>query len=148
VITVDWALTIGRLPADVFRHVTDVERYPDWQRATGITAVERLDAEPLGEGSRFRMERLVRGNPGTVECTVTVFEPDTRFAFKGHDSAGFDLETDLRLLPDVPGTRLEWRFTMTTPGLLSLAGGMLRREVRTAAERDFGRLKELLEKIA
>jgi uncharacterized protein YndB with AHSA1/START domain len=148
VITVDWALTIGRLPADVFRHVTDVERYPDWQRATGITAVERLEAEPLGDGSRFRMERVVRGNHGHVDCTVTIFAPDTRFAFKGHDSAGFDLETDLRLAPDGAGTRLEWRFTMTTPGLLSLAGGMLRREVRTAAERDFSRLKGLLEQVA
>lgn len=147
-ITVDYELRIGRIPDDVFRHVADVERYPDWQRATGVVAVERGDNEPLGAGSRFRMERLVRGNRGMVECEVTAFEPGRRFGFRGHDSAGFDIDAETRLTAEGARTKLAWRFAMTTPGLLSLGGGMLRREIRSAAERDFGALKRMLELVA
>lgn len=147
-IEVAWSISIGRLPEDVFRHVTDVDRYPAWQRATGIVGVERPDGAPLNAGSRFILERVVRGNRGTVECEVTAFEPGRRFAFRGRDSAGFDVETEIDLAPAGAGTRLDWRFRMTTPGLLSLAGGMLRREVLTAAEADFTGLKRMLEKVA
>jgi hypothetical protein len=147
-ITVDYELKIGRIPDDVFRHLAAVERYPDWQRAAGIVAVERDDDGPMQAGSRFRMERVVRGNRGVVDCEVTAFEPAQRFGFRGHDSAGFDLDAEIKLSSDGAGTKLSWRFAMTTPGLLSLAGGMLRREIRSAAERDFGALKRMLELIA
>lgn len=147
-ITVDVELTIGRIPEDVFRHVADVKRYPDWQRATGIVEVEVEGDQPVAAGSRFRMARLIRGNRGSVDCTVTVFEPGRRFAFRGRDSTGFDLDTEIRLSPHGVGTKVEWRFAMTTPGLLSLGGGALRREIRLAAERDFRALKEMLELVA
>ncbi|HEY7524398.1 MAG TPA: SRPBCC family protein [Candidatus Limnocylindrales bacterium] len=147
-IEVAWSVGIGRLPEDVFRHVADIERYPDWQRATGIVGVRRTDDGPLGPGSRFVIERLVRGNRGSVDCVVTAVDPGRRFAFRGRDSSGFDVETEIDLAPAGMGSRLDWRFRMTTPGLLSLAGGMLRREVLAAAESDFTSLKRMLEQVA
>ena len=129
-------------------HVADVERYPEWQRAAGIRSVDRDDKEPLAAGSRFRMERLTQGHPGTLEATVTGFEPGRRFAFRARDSAGFDVETEISLAAEGAGTRLTWRFTMTTPGLLRFAGSMLGREIRRAAEADFATFKARLEQVA
>jgi carbon monoxide dehydrogenase subunit G len=147
-IEVEWTGTIGRLPDDVFRHVADVERYPEWQRAAGIRRVERDDDGPLAVGSRFRIERVTQGQAGTLEATVTGFEPGRRFAFQARDSAGFDVETEISLAADGAGTRLTWRFTMTTPGLLRFAGSMLSREIHRAAEADFATFKARLEQVA
>jgi hypothetical protein len=147
-ISVDWSVTIGRGPDDVFRHVADVARYPEWQQATGITGV-LLAFDGLPEvGARFRLERVTRGRAGTIDCVVTAFEPGRRFAFQGDDSGGFSIGFETRLEPDGPGTRLDWRFSMTTPGLLGLAGSMLKREIRATAEQDFGGLKRRLEQVA
>jgi carbon monoxide dehydrogenase subunit G len=148
VIEVDWSGTIGRLPDDVFRHVADVERYPEWQRAAGIQRVERDADAPLEAGSRFRIQRLTQGRPGSLDAIVTAFEPGRRFAFRARDSAGFDVETTIDLAASGAGTRLSWRFSMTTPGLLRFAGSMLAREIRRAADTDFASLKARLEQVA
>jgi uncharacterized protein YndB with AHSA1/START domain len=148
VIAVDWSLTIGRSPDDVFRHVAAIERYPDWQRATGIRAVIVDGNTPVGLGSGFRMERLTQGQSGTLDGKVTAFEPGRRFAFRAHDSAGFDIEADTTLSAAGAGTRLDWHFTMTTPGALRFLGSMLSSGIRKAAEADLGELKRRLEQVA
>jgi len=148
VITVEWSGTIGRTPDDVFRHVSAIELYPEWQRAAGIRRVERDAGVPLAVGSTFRMQRLTQGQAGTLDATVTAFEPGLRFSFRAHDSAGFDIESEMMLAVEGAGSRLDWRFTMTTPGVLRFAGSILTREIRRAAEADFAVLKARLEQVA
>lgn len=147
-IRVDHELTIGRTPADVFAHVTRVESFPDWQSAAGIRRVVRTDEGPMAAGSQFTMDRMTRGLPGRITCTVTAFEPDRRFAFHATDSDGFTADVETLLAPDGPATSLSWRLTMTAPGFYRFLEPVLDREVRNAADADFAALKRMLEAVA
>ena len=46
-ISLDLDVRIGRPADQVFAHLTDVERWPEWLIASGIVRVERLDPGPL-----------------------------------------------------------------------------------------------------
>ena len=64
-ISLELEVRIGRPSAEVFAHLTDVERWPEWLIASGIVRVERLDAGPLVAGSRLRIEQRVAGRAST-----------------------------------------------------------------------------------
>lgn len=147
-VRVEQHVLIGRSSADVFAHITRVEAFPEWQSGAGITRVERAGDGPIGPGSRFRMDRVTRGNVGRIECVVTAFEPGRRFAFHSEDSDGFSADVDTLLVPEGPGTRLVWRFAMTTPGFYRFLSPVITSEVRKAAAADLGTLKRLLEQVA
>ncbi|MEA3203076.1 MAG: carboxymethylenebutenolidase [Thermoplasmata archaeon] len=55
--------TIGRPPAAVFKAITDLRTFPDWNPTTKAAA--KLTDGPVGEGTRF--ELAVRGFGRTVQ---------------------------------------------------------------------------------
>ena len=71
-VSVDIETVIARPPADVFAALIDVEHYPEWLIASGITRVERLDAGPLGAGSGLRISQTVAGRSTVLDGKVTV----------------------------------------------------------------------------
>jgi uncharacterized protein YndB with AHSA1/START domain len=142
------SLLIGRTPDDVFRHITDIERYPEWQVAAGIRQVERADVEPLGQGSRFHVERVTQGMAGTIDCVVTAFEPGGRFSFEGRDSAGFDVLVDTVLEPDGPATRVDWSMEIANHRINRFLQPIVTGQMRRAAAIDLENFKRRLEAVA
>ncbi len=145
---VNLSIAIGRTPDDVFSHVADIERYPEWQVAAGITRVARADDGPLGQGSRFLVDRVTQGMAGTIDGFVTVFEPGQRFAFAGQDSAGFTVEVETVLVPDGPVTRLEWQMVIGNHGINRFIQPIVTGQIRRAATIDFENFKRRLEAVA
>ena len=139
---------IGRTPDDVFRHVADIERYPEWQVAAGIKRVVRADDEPLGQGSRFLVDRVTQGMAGTLDCVVTVFEPGQRFAFGGQDSAGFTVDVDTVLVPEGPVTRVDWQMLISNHRINRFIQPIVTGQIRRAATIDLENFKRRLEAVA
>jgi hypothetical protein len=147
-ITLDLEVRIGRPADQVFAHLTDVERWPEWLIASGIVRVERLDPGPLGEGSRLRIEQRVAGRASTLEARVsTLSAPDT-FGVAGRDADGISIEIDAGLTPDGPLTRLGWRLRIGLPLRYRMLESMAAPQVRRAAALDLEAFRQRLESVA
>ena len=72
--TFSTSIEIAAPPADVWRVVSDVERWHEW--TASITRVRWLDGRPAGVGrtARVTQPKIAPGN-----FVVTVWEPDRRF---------------------------------------------------------------------
>jgi len=147
-VRIEQSVPIGRSPDDVFRHIVDIERYPEWQVAAGIRRVARQDEGPLGVGSRFDVERVTQGMAGTIDCVVTVFEPGRRFAFQGQDSAGFDVVVEAVLVPDGPATRVDWSMEISNHRFNRFLQPIITGQMRRAAAIDFENFRRRLEAVA
>lgn len=149
-VNVQYDVRIGRSPESVFRYITQVETYAEWQRKGGIERVTRVDEGPTRLGTRFQMERRARGGKlATIDCEVTGFDPGKRFAFHSIDDDGFTGDFTTTLEPVGGGTNLHWAVNMRPPNLLyRLLGPVIAREIRRSADADFPELKRTLEAIA
>jgi uncharacterized protein YndB with AHSA1/START domain len=142
---------VRRPIGDVFAVLADVERYPDWLRASGIAAVSRLDQGALGVGSRLRIEQRLPGRASVLDGEVTVFDPPRGFAFAARSSDGVAIEALAELAADQgppsdpPITRLRWSIRLGLPLRFRLLEGMIAPEARAAATKDLGNLKRRLE---
>ena len=71
-------------------------------RIKGITKVEMVTPGPVGVGTRFR-EWRGRQN---VDMEVTAWSPPRSYTLRGY-AMGTEFSSDIRCVPDGPGTRLE-----------------------------------------
>ena len=69
-------ITIAAPPAQVWKVLAKVERWPEW--TPSVRKVERLDSKPFGPGSSFRIEQP-RLRPAT--WTVTEYKPGESFTW-------------------------------------------------------------------
>jgi uncharacterized protein YndB with AHSA1/START domain len=132
-------------PGEVFAYLTDVERIPEWQAEAGIKRVTRSGQEPMGIGSRFRMERHAQGRITGIDATMNLWEPPHRFAFDTVDDSRFvgHFDTQLEEASD-GGTDLTWTVDMQPPGMWRLMSPVIRRAIDKAADVDFVNLQRRL----
>jgi uncharacterized protein YndB with AHSA1/START domain len=135
-ITVETEARIARPPADVFAAIVDVEAYPSWLIASGITRVERLDAGPLKAGSRLRIAQTVAGRSTVLQGAVTVLEPGAAFGLRGNDPDGITVEIDAVLAADGLTTRLRWSLRVKLPLRYRMFESMVAPQARRAAALD------------
>lgn len=148
-ITVEIETRIARTPADVFAELADVERFPAWLIASGITRVERLDAEPLAVGSRLRIDQSVGGRSTVLDGAIDRFEPELAFALHGRDRDGVTVEIDAALVADGEGaTRLRWSLRLGLPLRFRMFESMVAPQVRRAATLDLEAFRRRLESPA
>jgi len=83
VITIDFDLTIGRRPEEVFEYLEDPEKVSQWQ-AWAVEIKQETDG-PRGVGTRFRDVRKFLGR--RIESTVefTEYEPPRILSLKVSD---------------------------------------------------------------
>jgi len=142
-------IPITRSPADVFAHLTAVERWPEWLIASGIVRVDRqADAGPLVAGSTLVIDQRVAGRAATLEAKVTAMEAPTHFAVSGRDADGVTVEIDARLTPTDPGTRLRWRLKIGLPLRYRVFESMAKPQVQRAAALDLEAFRQRLDSVA
>lgn len=144
-IAVEIETRIARPAADVFAALVDLERYPAWLIASGITRVEPLDAPPLRAGSRLRISQTVAGRSTVLDGAVTVLSPGAAFGLRGKDSEGVSIEIDTVIAPDDLATRLRWSLHIKLPLRYRVFESMVAPQARHAAALDLEAFRRRLE---
>jgi hypothetical protein len=136
---------IARPVAEVFAALIDLEHYPAWLIASGITRVEPLDPPPLRAGSRLRISQTVAGRSTVLDGQVTVLAPDAAFGLRGKDPEGISVEIGTVLAPDALATRLRWSLRIGLPFRYRLFESMVAPQARQAATLDLEKFRLRLE---
>ena len=144
-VAVELDTRIARTPATVFAALIDVERYPAWLIASGITRVERLDAGPLATGSGLRIHQTVAGRSTILDGKVTVLTPAAAFGLRGKDKDGISIEIDATLALDDLATRLRWSLRVGLPLRYRMFESMVAPQAKRAAALDLEAFKQRLE---
>jgi hypothetical protein len=137
---------IARPVADVFAALIDVESYPSWLGASGITGVQLLDAGPLHAGSRLRIAQTVAGRSTVLDGIVTVLAPGAAFGLRGKDPEGISIDIDTVVAPDEMATRLRWSLRVGLPLRYRLFESMVAPQARHAAAVDLEAFRLRLER--
>jgi carbon monoxide dehydrogenase subunit G len=140
VVRIELTIDVARPAAEVFEHLIDLERLPEWQ----ASAVESRSDEPLAEGVRIFECRRVMGKEIHNELEVTAFDPPRRLTLKALNGP-VRFTVDHRLAEADGGTRLEVVAEGKAGRLMKLGEPLLARQAEQELRGDFVRLKELLE---
>lgn len=138
-ISSDLSVTIARPIAEVFTDLVDVESWPAWLIASGVTNVTREagDDEALDVGSTLVIEQRLAGvRSSVVEAVVTAFDRPNRFAVRGRDADGITVEIDAALTAVDAGCRLDWSLRIGLPLRYRMFESMAAPQVRHAAGLD------------
>jgi uncharacterized protein YndB with AHSA1/START domain len=133
-------LDIDRPPEDVFALLTDVTRLPEWQGS----AVSASAEGEVALGTRIRETRRFLGREYKVVHEVSAYEPPHRFDVRSVEGP-IPLTVRHTLEPSGGGTRLEVLGEANVKGVLRFAAGGIAKTAEAEFQRDFERLKEILE---
>lgn len=141
---------IGRPVADVFAHIADIDRWPEWLIASGIVRVARSSpAAPLAVGEHLTVEQRAAGRAGTFAATVTTFDAPSRVALTGKDGDGVSIDIGAELASaDGIATDLRWSIRIGLPFRYRIFESMAAPQVQRAAALDIEALKRRLESVA
>jgi carbon monoxide dehydrogenase subunit G len=140
VVRIELTIDVARPAEEVFAHLVDLDRIPEWQES----AVESRADEPLAEGVRIFECRRALGREVHSELEVTEFDRPRRLMLKTVNGP-VRFTIDHRLAETDGGTRLTVVAEGKAGGLMRLGEPMLARTVEAEMRKDFERLKELLE---
>ena len=139
-VRIELTIDVARPAEEVFAHLVDLDRIPEWQES----AVESRADEPLAEGVRIFECRRALGREVHSELEVTEFDRPRRLMLKALNGP-VRFTVDPRLAEADGGTRLTVVAEGKAGGLMRLGEPMLARTVEAEMRKDFERLKELLE---
>jgi carbon monoxide dehydrogenase subunit G len=140
VVRIELTIDVARTADEVFEHLIDLDRLPEWQ----ASAVESHSDEPLAEGVRIFECRRVLGKEIHNELEVTAFDPPRRLTLKAlNGPVRFTVD---HLLAETDGsTRLQVVAEGKAGRFMKLGEPVLTRQAEKELRSDFARLKELLE---
>jgi uncharacterized protein YndB with AHSA1/START domain len=139
-VTVD--LTIARPPEDVFARIADIDAWPSWLIASGITSVRRTASGSVTVGERFAVQQRAAGRTGTFDVVARVVDPMTRFVVEGRDPDGVSIAIDATLAAADEGSALRWSIRIGLPFRYRIFESMARPQVERAARLDIERLRQ------
>jgi carbon monoxide dehydrogenase subunit G len=120
-------------PEPAFAFVADFANAMHWD--PGVATSERVDAGPVGVGSRYRLGVRLAGRIAPIEYRITVFEPSRRVVLAGEGS-GVSAVDEIRFEPAGTGTRIDYTADIRLAGVLRLVqpflGGQFARIGREA----------------
>ncbi len=140
---------IGRPIEDVYRHLADLDRWPEWFIATGIRRVERQESGPAVDGERLHIEQAAAGRAGRFEGRVTRAEPPTHLSISGRDADGVSIDIEALLSTVEPSISvLRWGVRIGLPFRYRVFESLARPQVERAVVLDVEAFKRRLESVA
>ena len=139
-VRIEYSIDVARPAEEVFEHLVDLDRLPEWQSS----AVKSRADEPLAEGVRIFECRRALGREIHSELEVTEFERPRRLTLKTLKGP-VRFTVDHRLAEADGGTRLTVVAEGKAGGFMRLGQPVLARTVEAELRKDLERLKELLE---
>ena len=117
------------LPLDAtFAYVADFANAEEWD--PGVATAQRLDAGPVGVGTRYRLGVRIGGRVAPMEYRISVFEPPTRVVLVGFGS-GVSAVDDIRFEEVETRTRVDYTADITLDGARRLIQPFLGRAFAT-----------------
>ena len=136
------AVTIGKLPADVFPWLLEADNVPRWM--TGLEAYEPLDPGPLRVGSRIRQELSVSGHQLRFELRVAELDPPRRAVLR-FEGSGFKAANEYSVREADGGAHVTWVISGDTTSFKArLIAPMVQAKLQEKLETDLARLRALL----
>lgn len=138
------SIEIARPAEEVFAFVADMANNPDWQK--GQQSCEWTSEPPLRLGSTYDQTASFLGKTITSSFEVTEYEHGHRIRIVStQGSMPIDVTRTVEPLgPD--RCRVGARVRGTAPRAMRLLGPLLDRMVRSSVEKDYRRLRDLLER--
>ncbi|MGC9666427.1 SRPBCC family protein [Planosporangium sp. 12N6] len=139
-----FTIEIALPPTGVFAYVTDVLRFPEWQK--DVVGVRMVDGQPPRVGARFTTTRRIGRAERTMTQQITEIDPSRRWAARGVDGP-VRPHAAVTVEPCGDGTRSRITLALDYEGhgigvpLLPL----VRRQTRAGAPISLGNLKKRLE---
>lgn len=124
----------------VFAFITDTSKLSTWQ--SNLIKSEPLTEGPLRTGSRFREVRRINNKEENIEAEITRLEPNKRLETKTLTKP--QAMVSYVLDPEPGGTRLKYKFTLETSGVMRLIEPMMAKSIQEGSEADFVTLKRIL----
>jgi carbon monoxide dehydrogenase subunit G len=106
-----------------FDYVADFSTTAEWD--PGIDEASRLDDDPIGEGSRFRVMAVFNGRRLPLEYRITAYERPRRVVLVG-DGATFHGEDEILFESVENGTRVTYRADLQLRGLARIVEPFMR----------------------
>jgi carbon monoxide dehydrogenase subunit G len=133
-------IEIERSPEDVFAYLTDVSNLTTWQ--DGVHRAEILDGGDVRAGARIAESRHLLGRELHTTLEIADFDPPHVFALRALDGpVRFSVRHELE--PAGESTRL--KVIGEADVHIPFAGGIMERRARKQFQKDFERLKHILE---
>jgi carbon monoxide dehydrogenase subunit G len=133
---------INKPAADVFAFMSDFANDAKWQ--VDLIRSEKTSDGPMGVGSTGIFAQKFMGKEMESQVQVTEFDPPKRMAMKTTSGpVQFSMDTSFEEMGG--GTHLTIKIEGEAGGFFKVAEGMLKNEVAKSFDRDFGKLKEILE---
>ena len=136
-------IDIDHPPEKVFEFISNFENNPLWQG--GMVKCEFLTDGPLTVGSRYQQEARFMGRPVYSTFEVLEYEPNKRI--KASSISGSFPITFTRWVEDKAGkARVQALIEGDASGFFKLASPLMRWMVNRSIQKDYKKLKALLEK--
>ena len=141
-INIEKSVHINKPAATVFEFVSSFENDAKWQ--ADLIRSEKTSAGPIGVGTTGVFAQKLLGREMKSDVVVTVFEPPKRFGAK---STGGPVQFEYVMTFEEMGggTHVTMSMKGEPGGFFKVAEGMLKKEIEKTFDRDFAKLKELLE---
>ena len=124
----------------VFAFLIDTSKLSTWQ--SNLIKSEQLTEGPLRAGSRFREIRRINNKETEIQGEITALEPNKRLETKTASKP--QAMVSYSLAPEQGGTRLSYKFSLVTSGLMRLLEPMIASSIKKDTESDFEALKRIL----
>ena len=140
---------IGRSVKDVYRHLADLDRWPEWLIATGIRQLEREQTGAAVPGEAIRIDQNAAGRAAIFDGRVTRAEAPTHLAVSGKDTDGVSIDIAAQLVPVEPSISvLRWEVRIGVPFRYRIFESLARPQVQRAVALDVEAFKRRLESVA
>jgi carbon monoxide dehydrogenase subunit G len=142
VFTKSIVIEIARPPEDVFAFIADARNRPQWDESVGTE--ELTSPEPIGVGSTVRTTLRSMGRTYVYTWEIKQHESPSRQRIES-TSGPFPTTLEYLLQPSPAGTQLQFSVTGDPRGVLRLFCPLIARNTQKNLDRNFPRLKALLE---
>lgn len=140
---------IGRSAEDVYRHLADLDRWPEWLIATGIRQFQREQVGAAVPGEAIRIDQNAAGRAAIFDGRVTRAEAPTHLAVSGKDSDGVSIDITAEVVPvEASISVLRWEIRIGVPFRYRIFESLARPQVQRAVALDVEAFKRRLESVA
>jgi len=141
---INQSVWLNAKPEEVWPYIVEPEKLLQW--LTEMHKFELLDEGPIGVGSRYRVDKEIRGQVRRYDSVVKRLEENCLFAFMSEAPGFSHIEGVWELVPEGEGCRFTMRETINVQNVNPLVDWLFVQRGAARAVRSFlAQLKSLVE---